>query len=176
MAVVADVAAIRVALARINAYCVGVLRLSEQPEPSFIKMPIAGILSWILPGLGHIYLGQRSRGLVLLVTITATFWTGVAIGSVQGTVDPTERKIWFFAQIGTGGNAISALALNRITTSEDRANNRKPVVTNWVAAEVGVHYTGVAGLLNILVIFDAVSRADPSRLRRSRASPSEEFS
>jgi TM2 domain-containing membrane protein YozV len=150
--------------------------LIDQSEPSFIKMPVAGILSWIVPGLGHIYLGHRRRGLILLVTITATFWSGVAIGSVQGTVDPTERKLWFFAQIGTGANAISAVILNRITTREDRANNRKPVVTNWVAAEVGVHYTGVAGLLNILVIFDAVSRADPSRLRRSRASPSGGFS
>lgn len=150
--------------------------MSEQLEPSFIKMPVAGILSWILPGLGHLYLGHRTRGLVLFVTITATFWTGVAIGSVQGTVDPTERKLWFFAQIGTGGNAISAFTLNRITTREIRAKNQKPVVTNWVAAEVGVHYTGVAGLLNILVIFDAVGRADPTRLRKTRASPSEGFS
>lgn len=139
-------------------------------------MPIAGILSWILPGLGHIYLGHRKRGLVLLVTITATFWTGVAIGSVQGTVDPTERRLWFFAQIGTGGNTLSALALNRVTTADDRSRNKKPLVTNWVAAEVGVHYTGVAGLLNILVIFDAVSRADPTRRRKNGASPSEGFS
>lgn len=150
--------------------------MTQHLEPSFIKMPVAGILSWILPGLGHIYLGHRRRGLVLLVTITATFWTGVAIGSVQGTVDPTERKLWFFAQMGTGGNALSAVALNRITTHEIRAKNQKPVVTNWVAAEVGVHYTGVAGLLNILVIFDAVGRADPTRLRKTRASPSEGFS
>jgi hypothetical protein len=139
-------------------------------------MPIAGILAWIIPGLGHIYLGHRTRGLVLLVTITATFWTGVAIGSVQGTVDPTERRLWFLAQMGTGGNAISAFALNQITTRAVRADNRKPVVTNWVAAEVGVHYTGVAGLLNVLVIFDAVGRADPTRSRKSRASPSEGFS
>ena len=31
---------------------------------------------------------------------------------------------------------------------------------HWLPADVGVHYTGVAGLLNLLVILDAVARAD----------------
>lgn len=150
--------------------------LNEQAEQSFVKMPLAGLLSWILPGLGHFYLGHRARGLVLFVTITATFWSGVAIGSVQGTVDPTERGLWFAAQMGTGGNALMALVLNRITTKEVRARNQKPLVTDWVAAEVGVHYTGVAGLLNILVILDAVGRADLTRWRNRRASETGGFS
>jgi len=136
-------------------------------------MPIAGLLSWVVPGLGHLYLGHRTRGLILLVTITATFWTGVAIGSVHGTVDPKERRLWFFAQIGTGGNTVAAYILNRAESAKLTAKKESPVVQSWVAAEVGVHYTGVAGLLNILVIFDAVGRADPTRIRRNRGSPPE---
>jgi hypothetical protein len=31
---------------------------------------------------------------------------------------------------------------------------------HWLPADVGVHYTGVAGLLNLLVILDAVARGD----------------
>lgn len=42
-----------------------------------------------------------------------------------------------------------------------------------LSTEVGVHYTGVAGLLNLLVILDAIGRAEPSpsARRRERALP-----
>src|SRR3990172_10486299 len=73
---------------------------------------IAGFLAWLVPGLGHIYLGHRVRGLVCLVTITLTFWTGVAIGGVQATVDPHERTLWFMAQLCSGGNTLAAYALH----------------------------------------------------------------
>ena len=132
--------------------------LPNQTQPTVLHAPIAGLLTWILPGLGHIYLGHRGRGVILLVTITATFWTGVAIGGVRDTVDPQDRRLWFAAQICTGGNTLAAYALHSWV---DRAGNPSPA-TYWISSEVGVHYTGVAGLLNLLIIFDAVGRADPS--------------
>jgi len=142
--------------------------LSSQVHPFVLRAPIAGLLTWLVPGLGHIYLGQRARGLVLLVTITVTFWTGVAIGGVRDTVDPHKRRLWFTAQVCTGGYTLTAYALHRRL---DRAGNPTPV-THWSAADIGVHYTGVAGLLNLLVVFDAVGRADssaPTRRRKGRA-------
>ena len=83
------------------------------------RMPIAGLLAWLVPGLGHIYLGLRGRGAVCLVTITATFWTGVAIGGVRGTVDPKERKLWFIAQLCSAANAVAAYGLDR-SNAHDR--------------------------------------------------------
>lgn len=122
---------------------------------SVLTAPIAGFLSWLVPGLGHIYLGERTRGLICLVTITATFWTGVAIGSVQGTVDPKQRTLWFVAQVCTGGNTLAAVGVNSAVAGKNPA-----YIPSWLSADVGVHYTGVAGLLNLLVILDALSRAE----------------
>ena len=143
--------------------------LPKQVQPTVLQAPIAGLLTWMVPGLGHIYLGHRGRGLILLATITATFWTGVAIGGVRDTVDPQDRRLWFAAQICSGGNTLAAYALHRWV---DRVDNPAPPAY-WVSSEVGVHYTGVAGLLNLLIIFDAVGRADPSAtaIRRKERTP-----
>jgi hypothetical protein len=134
------------------------------------RAPLAGLLGWLLPGLGHIYLGQRARGVVCLVTVTITFWTGVAIGGVQGVIDPQERRLWFVAQLCAGSNAgVGYLLHERLTPP--RKSPREPVDRGpWASAEVGVHYTGVAGLLNLLLILDAIGRAErsPGRARERR--------
>ncbi len=113
-----------------------------------------------------------------LVTITATFWTGVAIGSVRGTVDPHKRTLWFLAQLGTAGNALAGYALHRWTVPvagarfQSRTGNAETSPSHWASAEVGVHYSGVAGLLNLLVILDAIARAEPSlAARRGKRRP-----
>lgn len=131
-------------------------------------MAVAGNLAWLVPGLGHLYLGQRVRGLVFLVTIVATFWTGVAIGGVRNTVDPVERRLWFVAQLCTAGNTAVAWALNRVTADEGAT---KSAPAHWTSAEVGVHYTGVAGLLNLLIVLDAISRAESLRVGGEKRNP-----
>lgn len=142
--------------------------MSHAEQPAVLRIPTAAILAWLVPGGGHFFLGYRGHGLVALVVITATFWSGVAIGSVQGTVAPKSRKLWFMAQLGTGGNALGAVVLHRVA---DRGSFDSAVMSpkpHWQSADVGVHYTGVAGLLNLLLIIDAIVRADPSYLVRSR--------
>jgi len=158
--------------------------LTKQDLSPALRASLAGFLAWLVPGLGHIYLGYRARGLIFLVTITATFWSGVAIGGVAGTVNRHQRRLWFVAQIGAGGQTLAAAALtdrvlptlplarksdrrldNQMRRSDDLTNR---YLGDWSAAEVGVHYTGVAGLLNLLVIIDAISRADPSNGRRKQ--------
>jgi hypothetical protein len=137
-----------------------------------LTAPVAGFLAWLVPGLGHLYIGQRVRGCVCLVAITVTFWTGVAIGGVQGTVDPHERTLWFLAQLCTGGNTLAAYALHGAVTPGRTAGDRPAFVAHWLSADVGVHYTGVAGLLNLLVILDVLGRADtPLPIRRRRDHP-----
>lgn len=142
--------------------------MPDDTQPSLMRMPVAGLLAWLVPGLGHLYLGERGRGLVLLATITVTFWSGVAIGGVRGTVDPRERKLWFVAQVCTASNTAAAWGLNVVTTPPPGSGGGKPLKGDWSSAEVGVHYTGVAGLLNFLVILDAIGRADPAFVARRR--------
>ena len=144
--------------------------MSNDNSLSLLRVPVAGLLAWLVPGLGHIYLGQRLRGVICLVIITITFWSGVAIGGVSGTVNPQKRKLWFFAQLCTGGNAMAAYALNR-SVARRSADGSAPRTGPYLSAEVGVHYTGVAGLLNVLLILDAMACADPTgRYRRGEVS------
>lgn len=143
--------------------------MSKQVESSVLRAPLAGLLAWILPGLGHIYLGHRTRGLILMVTITATFWSGVAIGGVAGTVNPDTRKLWFVAQLCTGGNTLAAASLTSRVMAKLPPSRSAPYLGHWSAVDIGVHYTGVAGLLNLLVILDAIARADaPGTGRRNK--------
>jgi hypothetical protein len=134
-------------------------------------LPIACGLAWLAPGLGHIFLGYRARGLIFLVVITATFWTGAALGGVRNTVNPKERKLWFVAQLGTGGNALIAWRWGESMVRRAAETKQYLDPGHWRPADLGVHYTGVAGLLNVLVILDAVARADRAGGARPTRSP-----
>jgi hypothetical protein len=160
----------------------------SDPNP-MLRTLIAGFLAWLVPGLGHFYLGERHRGLICLIVITATFWGGVAIGGigmtmeerggasasgapaqqvVGATVDPQKRTAWFMAQIGTGVNALAAMSCARFAPAG-------PGRYCWQAEDVAVVYTGVAGLLNLLAILDALARAEagtkPAAQRAAARSP-----
>lgn len=134
---------------------------------SMTRVGVAGFLAWLVPGLGHVYLGQRPRGVILLVVIAATFWGGVALGGVAETVNPHKRTAWFMAQISTGAHALAAWGWGN--TVKEQAS-----FYSWRAEEVAVVYSGVAGLLNLLVIVDALARASvaaPVRLGRETPLP-----
>ncbi len=111
---------------------------------------LAGLAAWAVPGLGHWLLGQRSRAIILFVTIMMTYWTGVATGGVRYTVDPTGNTLWFVAQAGAGPQVLALFAAT--------ARRDVPAVP-WPDSDIAVIYAGVAGLLNMLVILDAIGRA-----------------
>lgn len=153
---------------------------------------VAGVLAWLIPGAGHLLLGRRLRGLVIFVTLTATFWTGMAIGGVM-TVDRPYQKWWFAAQMLNGVNGLTGWVLqDRVYKSLDLSpwdvDDRGPVgrpgaqqmavdaalagkgiVLSGPAAGVSRAYTGIAGLLNLLCVFDAIMlgllgiRGEPKR-------------
>lgn len=145
--------------------------------------PIAFVglfLAWLVPGAGHIYLGRVRRGIIVFVLVTATFWAGIAIGGVM-TVDYQNERWWFAAEMLTGihgligwhrqqkvYNTIAAdpdVGLPPPMTSPDRARwvhlvDKKLAENNlalvYPADTVARVYAGVAGLLNLLCIFDVV--------------------
>ena len=166
---------------------------------------LALALAWILPGAGHIYLGRHLRGLIILLTLGATFWAGVAVGGVM-TVDPRTERWWFAAQMGAGvhglvgwqrgnrtyedvltelrrgesdlarryrqdmkkfrgsgaGDAaaqvqrdyIDAVLAARQYPPQAAAEHRTALIEPM--ATVARSYTGIAGLLNLLCMFDAL--------------------
>ncbi len=143
---------------------------------------LAMLLAWIVPGAGHAYLRRPVRGAVIFAAVAATFWGGVAIGGVM-TVDHRAQKWWFTAQAFTGTHALVSwrrtenvyrdivpevreIARRWRGSGEEKPQLYEQIVYDTALAPRGLvltapvesvarAYTGVAGLLNLLCIFDA---------------------
>ena len=135
--------------------------------PPVARVPLAGLLAWLVPGLGHIFLGERVRGLIYLITITVTFWGGIAIGGVRDTVDPKGRTTWFIAQTCMGVQGLATYGWAENLRRHPEAGPGGPA--HHRSVDTAVVYTGVAGLLNLLAILDALVRADLAPVRSRRA-------
>ena len=137
------------------------------------------VLAWIVPGAGHVYLGRTRRGIIIFVTIAATFWAGVAIGGIM-TVDRQNQRWWFIAEMLTGvhglvGQYRHKQLMSRITEEFEPQIEQAQAVEGPIGRRafideklaerqlalvapvdtVALAYAGVAGLLNIMCIFDA---------------------
>lgn len=118
---------------------------------------VAAVLAWVVPGLGHWYLGEKRRAIILFVVLTTTFWGGVAVGGVRSTVTPRENGAWIAAQLCAGSNAIVALGFHSVAVRNHGDEFKAP----WPASTISVVYAGITGLLNLLVILDALARSEP---------------
>jgi len=129
-------------------------------EPSLGRVLATGTLAWLVPGLGHVFNGDRKRGLILAIVVAITFWGGVAVAGVQSTFKPKERTLWFMAQICAGGHTLVAMGWGNAI-----ADNPGVKKAGFVAEDVAVVYTGIIGLLNVLIIIDALLATDPNYVR-----------
>jgi hypothetical protein len=78
-------------------------------EPIRLNL-VAGVLAYLVPGAGHVYLGQTARGLVLGVGILALFFGGLFIGGlavVDSKSGRLENRISFYGQAVVGPVAIA---------------------------------------------------------------------
>lgn len=137
---------------------------------------IAAVLAWLWPGLGHIYQRRYAKGALFMTCITTLFFAGVFLGggrSVSAFDGEAIRArkygmiMQFAAQFGCGGPSFPAVVQQvRVT------RNQAPLWHGFMAPysdtqlsdlhkrygaafDIGILYTMVAGLLNMLVIFDA---------------------
>lgn len=114
----------------------------------------ACILGWLVPGLGHLYLGRRSKGLLLLGCLLALFLLGVAMQSrlqlSLGFEDPLAL-LFSMAQMAMGVPYFVARVLGY------GAGDVMSIKS--IHYEYGNTFTAVAGLLNILVMLDAYDTA-----------------
>ncbi|HMQ16143.1 MAG TPA: hypothetical protein PKC49_09235 [Phycisphaerae bacterium] len=118
----------------------------------------AGVLAWLVPGAGHFWLGLRGLGTVYFVAITLPFLTGVALGGVKTTVNPRANVWLFLAEMGVGGyTTVGFLASQALP-------DRPEYICYYPGADVAQIYLAVAGLLNVLAILDALSRAQTGGL------------
>lgn len=61
-------------------------------------------MSWLVPGLGHYFLGKKRRAMVFAAVITSGFITGVVLGGEIGVPQAGNPFSWLatFASIGNG--------------------------------------------------------------------------
>lgn len=70
-----------------------------QPHPS--PDPLAGLLAFALPGLGHIYRGETARGLLAAAGVLGLILSGCLIGGID-VIDRKEDRWWFVGQALAG--------------------------------------------------------------------------
>jgi hypothetical protein len=152
-----------------------------------LKNPLtAGILSWLVPGLGHYYQGRTAKAALFFLCIVPTFIIGCALGSsseagiardVYYSWRLQDQRLFFIPQAFLGMAAIPA-GLQAFQLN----NGGSPPLGSFMAPpqlrpndptgaaptldqiafdlhfffELGTYLTVIAGLMNLLVIFDAV--------------------
>ena len=132
---------------------------------------LALVLAYAVPGAGHVYLGRVKRGVIIFATIGALFWSGVAVGGVL-TVDSVRERWWFVAQMLTGVHGLIGWHRQRwlyddlpagerleASSRQDELDARLQAAGVALVAPadtVARAYAGVAGLLNLMCMFDAL--------------------
>ena len=108
---------------------------------------IAMILAWLVPGLGHFYLGRRRTAIAFAVIIALTFLSGL---SFQGRLYTIEdgQPLTILATFAVYGAGLLNLAA--------RALLENPGGTILAPTfEYGCAYLLTAGLMNLLLVLDA---------------------
>lgn len=126
---------------------------SANHEPGFNF--IAAVLAWLWPGLGHIAIGERRRGRLIMFGILFMFLGGLLIGGFD-SVDRREDYLWFLAQMLCGPIAFGADLVNQHYVKGLPADARMLTVGLNKPNEMGTLFTALAGLMNLVVILDAL--------------------
>lgn len=126
-----------------------------RPDENVAAAIPACVSGWLVPGLGHLMLGKRGRGLIFFGVVMSMFVLGL---SMQGALVALDRSdllqlLGGLAEIGVGLPYFVVDLLGR-------GNGNITAVTY----EYGYTFLIVAGLLNMLIVLDvfdiAVGRKD----------------
>jgi len=158
---------------------------------------LALVLAWVVPGLGHIMLRQWARGIVFFLTIHLLFASGLFIAGIRA-INPPDQAIWTYTQFLSGWPMIVAnkveqnsrgqlrdllVQYDRETPLNESLEDRQVRTTQFIhdhpffayhpkIQDLGAVYCGIAGMLNLLVMFDVLLRItgsvreDPSKTNR----------
>ena len=108
---------------------------------------VAMILAWLVPGLGHFYLGRRRTAIAFAAIVVLTFLAGLSFQGRLYTIEDGQPLtiLATFAVYGAG-------LLNIIA----RAVMESPGGTILAPTfEYGCAYLLTAGLMNLLLVLDA---------------------
>ena len=112
-----------------------------------MKGPLAFLLGWFVPGLGHVVQKKYGRGAVFFACISAMTAMGLYMG---GKIYPfqTENPLTILAFFADIGNGIVYLLSRFLPIGLGELKR--------VTFEFGTAYIAGAGLLNFLIALDAL--------------------
>lgn len=108
---------------------------------------VAVALAWILPGLGHLYLGRRKVALLYALIVTVTFLLGLSFEGRLYTIDRSQ-PLSILATFAVSGAGVLNLAA-RFLSENPSGTILAPTY------EYGCAYLLTAGLMNLLLMLDA---------------------
>jgi uncharacterized protein DUF6677 len=145
---------------------------SEQTLEIDLRDPwLAALLAWLVPGAGHLYQRRTGKGLLFMVCILSTYFFGLALGEgkvVYASWNQVDRRWQYPLQLGAGLPALPAVFQSMLVrrgkepmlggvmappVSQDQLSDWHKTLN--MRFELGTLYTMIAGLLNILAIWDA---------------------
>jgi len=140
---------------------------SADSTPERSLQPLAGILAWVVPGLGHFMLGQRIRSIRILAGMCVLILGGLLIGGIDA-VDSKNDGLWFIAQVCAGPIVLGIDVLNQQYVHNLSPEAQIPWRSLGHVNSLGTLYIALAGLMNVVVILDAVYpvRRDERHARR----------
>jgi hypothetical protein len=122
------------------------------PAPSSVRVAgrspyVAIALAWLIPGLGHYYLGRRRTAAAFAAIVVLTFVAGL---SFQGRLYSIEQgqPLTILATFAVWGAGLLNIAARLFTE-----NPGGSILS--VTYEYGCAYLLTAGLMNLLLILDA---------------------
>lgn len=135
---------------------------------------LAALLAWMIPGSGHIYQGRTAKGILYALCILSLYFLGFILGDgkivywrwVNPLHNPDKFCLHYIGQFFVGLPALPALVQSTLTyyglptilggfMAEPSQNVINGLQGFGKLIEVGTIYTTVAGLLNVLAIYDA---------------------
>jgi Family of unknown function (DUF6677) len=157
--------------------------MAQTAEPQQLD-PFAAVLAWVVPGLGHIAIGQRQRGLILMVSIHLMMAVGLFIGGID-VVDRKEDRWWYMGQVMGGPIPLLIDRYHQSLKVEKRHPRSGQVVLAAPGPgdnpayepslsrvnELGTLFVTLAGMLNLMCIIDVAQhpkRQGERRVERPR--------
>ena len=79
------------------------MRATAAERAPSVNPTLVSIVSWVLPGAGHLWLGRRQKGLIFLVALPLMFAVGLVLKGRLFPFEPSQPLVALaLAGLGTG--------------------------------------------------------------------------